>query len=166
MSCRGPRPQCSPLAVSSHSITPLAPSVMVTCPSSPWAAEGMKMPMERLSAASTSGCRTIWGKCGEPISSSPSATSTKFTGGERSEEHTSELQSQSNLVCRLLLEKKKKNIETTLKTDERRAHSPERTIPSPLGPEQQLETVYATLREQSLQPRRRPPIAHDIPSAH
>src|SRR5688572_32153155 len=29
-------------------------------------------------------------------------------GAERSEEHTSELQSQSNLVCRLLLEKKKK----------------------------------------------------------
>src|SRR2546430_15253314 len=29
-------------------------------------------------------------------------------GGARSEEHTSELQSQSNLVCRLLLEKKKK----------------------------------------------------------
>src|SRR2546430_8610167 len=28
----------------------------------------------------------------------------------RSEEHTSELQSQSNLVCRLLLEKKKKAI--------------------------------------------------------
>src|SRR2546427_5641990 len=30
--------------------------------------------------------------------------------GARSEEHTSELQSQSNLVCRLLLEKKKKTI--------------------------------------------------------
>src|SRR2546427_7907842 len=30
-------------------------------------------------------------------------------GVVRSEEHTSELQSQSNLVCRLLLEKKKKN---------------------------------------------------------
>src|SRR2546430_12092634 len=29
--------------------------------------------------------------------------------GQRSEEHTSELQSQSNLVCRLLLEKKKKD---------------------------------------------------------
>src|SRR2546427_6304797 len=29
-------------------------------------------------------------------------------GLDRSEEHTSELQSQSNLVCRLLLEKKKK----------------------------------------------------------
>src|SRR2546427_4720219 len=30
-----------------------------------------------------------------------------FNGASRSEEHTSELQSQSNLVCRLLLEKKK-----------------------------------------------------------
>src|SRR2546427_7678905 len=32
----------------------------------------------------------------------------------RSEEHTSELQSQSNLVCRLLLEKKKKKRQTTV----------------------------------------------------
>src|SRR2546427_5763134 len=32
--------------------------------------------------------------------------------GSRSEEHTSELQSQSNLVCRLLLEKKKKKLAT------------------------------------------------------
>src|SRR2546430_10310631 len=30
---------------------------------------------------------------------------------ERSEEHTSELQSQSNLVCRLLLEKKNKQLQ-------------------------------------------------------
>src|SRR5688572_32763921 len=43
-------------------------------------------------------------------------------GGQetRSEEHTSELQSQSNLVCRLLLEKKKKKkkrkINTNIKT--------------------------------------------------
>src|SRR2546430_9123444 len=35
--------------------------------------------------------------------------------GDRSEEHTSELQSQSNLVCRLLLEKKKKNIRYIIK---------------------------------------------------
>src|SRR2546427_6616886 len=36
----------------------------------------------------------------------------RFDGklGTRSEEHTSELQSQSNLVCRLLLEKKKKTM--------------------------------------------------------
>src|SRR2546427_9189335 len=32
----------------------------------------------------------------------------------RSEEHTSELQSQSNLVCRLLLEKKKKKRQSTV----------------------------------------------------
>src|SRR2546430_4220616 len=33
--------------------------------------------------------------------------STRWIASSRSEEHTSELQSQSNLVCRLLLEKKK-----------------------------------------------------------
>src|SRR5688572_32588571 len=37
-------------------------------------------------------------------------------GPERSEEHTSELQSQSNLVCRLLLEKKKKKKKTKKNT--------------------------------------------------
>src|SRR2546427_6857608 len=35
----------------------------------------------------------------------------------RSEEHTSELQSQSNLVCRLLLEKKKNNIKEQILID-------------------------------------------------
>src|SRR5690606_41681468 len=33
----------------------------------------------------------------------------QFISNNRSEEHTSELQSRENLVCRLLLEKKKKN---------------------------------------------------------
>src|SRR5437899_8581775 len=137
MSLRGPRPQRSPLATSSHSITPLAPRVMVTRPSDPCAADGMKIPSVRLRADCTSGRRTIWGKWGDPISSSPSATSTKLSGGLRpaprmacsaarnvasgpfwftaprptstlrSEEHTSELQSLRHLVCRLLLEKKK-----------------------------------------------------------
>src|SRR2546430_11576080 len=37
-----------------------------------------------------------------------------LVGHERSEEHTSELQSQSNLVCRLLLEKKKKIVRCIL----------------------------------------------------
>src|SRR2546430_12223424 len=37
-------------------------------------------------------------------------------GSSRSEEHTSELQSQSNLVCRLLLEKTKTNIQTDERT--------------------------------------------------
>src|SRR2546430_13583874 len=38
---------------------------------------------------------------------SPNAVVAEVGDVERSEEHTSELQSQSNLVCRLLLEKKK-----------------------------------------------------------
>src|SRR2546430_12051049 len=50
----------------------------------------------------------------------------RFNPGEysrRSEEHTSELQSQSNLVCRLLLEKKKKKHTT------QHQHSPHRSTP-------------------------------------
>src|SRR6266478_7713689 len=50
------------------------------------------------SAVSTRGLAMIL-----PLPSASSAESSR-----RSEEHTSELQSQSNLVCRLLLEKKKK----------------------------------------------------------
>src|SRR5436309_8102484 len=46
------------------------------------------------------GSVTAWWTATRPA---PRATST------RSEEHTSELQSRENLVCRLLLEKKKKN---------------------------------------------------------
>src|SRR2546430_1683563 len=43
---------------------------------------------------------------------------------ERSEEHTSELQSQSNLVCRLLLEKKNKTVAcTTCASTHRRPRS-------------------------------------------
>src|SRR2546429_3678939 len=38
--------------------------------------------------------------------------------GMRSEEHTSELQSRLHLVCRLLLEKKKKQANTTIPTAE------------------------------------------------
>src|SRR5688572_32077505 len=49
----------------------------------------------------------------------PTATS------QRSEEHTSELQSQSNLVCRLLLEKKKKTLQPI---------SPDLRFPRPLAP--------------------------------
>src|SRR2546430_11191378 len=41
---------------------------------------------------------------------SPSSRQALNEEGLRSEEHTSELQSQSNLVCRLLLEKKKHRV--------------------------------------------------------
>src|SRR2546427_3593192 len=42
-----------------------------------------------------------------------SMPSSAMPSPKRSEEHTSELQSQSNLVCRLLLEKKKKKLTHT-----------------------------------------------------
>src|SRR2546430_4512108 len=41
----------------------------------------------------------------------------------RSEEHTSELQSQSNLVCRLLLEKKKKTKNASFSCAQRFQHT-------------------------------------------
>src|SRR6266853_6898974 len=49
---------------------------------------------------------------------------------QRSEEHTSELQSQSNLVCRLLLEKKKKNSihKYTLRKKQLKIHNTSYTV--------------------------------------
>src|SRR2546427_467384 len=44
------------------------------------------------------------------VAEKPVASAVELARQPRSEEHTSELQSQSNLVCRLLLEKKKKTI--------------------------------------------------------
>src|SRR2546427_4253450 len=43
---------------------------------------------------------------------------------DRSEEHTSELQSQSNLVCRLLLEKKKRSRRARVRQRARRGRRP------------------------------------------
>src|SRR2546430_11993067 len=53
---------------------------------------------------------------------SPRLRSVSTPLSTRSEEHTSELQSQSNLVCRLLLEKKKKNRRLLAGTDARVHH--------------------------------------------
>src|SRR2546421_11473655 len=47
---------------------------------------------------------------GARLSSVPTQRANVLPTGSRSEEHTSELQSRSDLVCRLLLEKKKKEI--------------------------------------------------------
>src|SRR6266480_7194812 len=54
--------------------------------------------------------------CG--LRTSPSTRSCHFAGSfsSRSEEHTSELQSHVNLVCRLLLEKKKKKNHTIIQS--------------------------------------------------
>src|SRR3954466_16434297 len=58
--------------------------------------------------------------------------------GPRSEEHTSELQSHDNLVCRLLLEKKKK-------TRQLHSHVQTNSIPT-MSPCAQHERVYVTPR--------------------
>src|SRR5256886_15349737 len=55
---------------------------------------------DRLSAFAAKNTTNIWG----------SRAALALGYEDRSEEHTSELQSQSNLVCRLLLEKKKKKM--------------------------------------------------------
>src|SRR2546430_13655512 len=54
---------------------------------------------------------TLFRSCASSAVTRPRSTASFTTSSmrsTRSEEHTSELQSQSNLVCRLLLEKKKK----------------------------------------------------------
>src|SRR2546427_504475 len=76
------------------------------------------MPLNAASAASTAGSRRRSTGSNAFPTKVPEAKSSIFATGlsrvksgsanRRSEEHTSELQSQSNLVCRLLLEKKKK----------------------------------------------------------
>src|SRR2546427_3749205 len=77
-------------SVSSHRLAACSPRRGV--PASRWCMR--PTPTRRATASSGSGRRMPWQAVGTPRS--------------RSEEHTSELQSQSNLVCRLLLEKKKK----------------------------------------------------------
>src|SRR5258706_11639125 len=62
-----------------------------------------------------------------PISSTSAQPSCRFRSSRsqsiclawlsRSEEHTSELQSRPHLVCRLLLEKKKKKLESVILSD-------------------------------------------------
>src|SRR2546427_2165389 len=52
-----------------------------------------------------------WSTGHSPVSSDTCyPTKQESASGSRSEEHTSELQSQSNLVCRLLLEKKNQQL--------------------------------------------------------
>src|SRR2546430_4516305 len=63
-------------------------------------------PLSRSPAASRWRCSPLTTSC-SATRSTRSASMSGASREERSEEHTSELQSQSNLVCRLLLEKKK-----------------------------------------------------------
>src|SRR5690606_41289422 len=65
---------------------------------------------ERAATSSALRALALRAPSGLPSYSAPSASadSSSATRASRSEEHTSELQSRENLVCRLLLEKKKR----------------------------------------------------------
>src|SRR2546430_9458920 len=74
----------------------------------------------RSPAADAVGLYHVALKIGDRIEDLRAAKAHLEAHGIRSEEHTSELQSQSNLVCRLLLEKKKKKkkMRTTVDTSQ------------------------------------------------
>src|SRR5256885_11632811 len=67
------------------------------------------LPILSLAATSRSG------KSSSPHPCAPTITRSRISSANRSEEHTSELQSPCNLVCRLLLEKKKNTTPTKLR---------------------------------------------------
>src|SRR5690606_40783464 len=116
-SCTAPGPSCGDAPGSSPAVprsSPAAPGARRSVTSAPCANRGRGRGTSQPCSASvdSSACQP------KP----PSTTATR-TVAPRSEEHTSELQSRENLVCRLLLEKKKEHQITpaTLPNREARA---------------------------------------------
>src|SRR5690606_41246273 len=70
-----------------------------------------RSPVPRRSGRSRSTTSRCSANCGARASSTPSASTTNDPPSNRSEEHTSELQSREKLVCRLLLEKKNSEVD-------------------------------------------------------
>src|SRR2546430_10440172 len=68
------------------------------------------------------------GRNGLPVRDGRHVAQRARHAARRSEEHTSELQSQSNLVCRLLLEKKKKRIVYSVSREARVVFTTSETI--------------------------------------
>src|SRR5438034_6725027 len=75
--------------------------------------------------------RSAGGSC-SPAPATPARTASRCSAGpktpSRSEEHTSELQSHSDLVCRLLLEKKKDSRGDDCAVDERIGHQRDQRV--------------------------------------
>src|SRR5260221_2373756 len=94
---RPPRSTLFPYTTLFRSSGPLLPVPLLPHPAAASAPSAATTVMTRLFMGGLRfPCRIIAGRAG-------------FVPPKRSEEHTSELQSHSDLVCRLLLEKKKKN---------------------------------------------------------
>src|SRR5207253_11201401 len=95
-----PTPQTYPLSL--HDALPISAGTPDTRCASAASASRCASPQSRdWSSAS-------WTRSVAERSTARRAAHTANTNGNRSEEHTSELQSRGHLVCRLLLEKKKK----------------------------------------------------------
>src|SRR2546427_1848091 len=84
-----------------------AAGVPNACEPIPGIVTGGQPSAAHLDALRRAGCEVVL-DIREPMEPQPFRHGVRSRVPERSEEHTSELQSQSNLVCRLLLEKKKK----------------------------------------------------------
>src|SRR2546426_7569850 len=103
------RPPRSPLFPS----PPLfrSPPVASPAPAAPPMSQRRLSPTKTISERGTGSALTAWSKSlreGLMLEVSDEKTVTTKRSSTRSEEHTSELQSPCNLVCRLLLEKKKR----------------------------------------------------------
>src|SRR5689334_23606187 len=84
----------------------------------------------------------IWASANPRIQGSTADACSVSGSGDRSEEHTSELQSQFHLVCRLLLEKKNNQI-VTLSNPVPRADFPSTLRPLRFyHPQQQLQPHF------------------------
>src|SRR3712207_7463819 len=88
--------------LSLHDALPISSSTSRCCSGPPAAPRGTRWRW-------TTPCARCSPTCA-PWSCRPRSSRRRRTGRARSEEHTSELQSRQYLVCRLLLEKKKKTI--------------------------------------------------------
>src|SRR5215510_395786 len=98
-----------------------------------------------------------------PVQASPIAETPKPMSGatcrERSEEHTSELQSRGHLVCRLLLEKTKNSTLTPFDTTQRTLPvGPLRCLPNKLQPDaRQIRVARHSARSPLICSACRPP---------
>src|SRR5256886_5882465 len=95
------------------------------------------------------------------LSSKVEPTTVQATNRQRSEEHTSELQSQSNLVCRLLLEKKKQTfsnpsfqliLEKQASIAGRVAFEPEHTVRGRISDDARVSSCSRQVRQLTSRP--------------
>src|SRR5207237_6224074 len=104
---------CSPIP------RPPVPTLFPTRRSSDLAVKAQAIVQSALAACKSLPKSQFTGCVVQQVQAAVNAVTASFTAPTRleegrSEEHTSELQSHLNLVCRLLLEKKKKNAQTAV----------------------------------------------------